>query len=159
MSGDLHLHAALLTDCVLTARVGDLRLRPPQLIESYDGKIDATAYGHPCLSQPIDVVSSFPPEVIAGMTPFFEALAPSANVTESEDCRWPSPTDAHIRRLTVLRLWIGLQLNIVRPANVSAKVKLPVVFVSTQLARVAHATADLGKWIHGGAFVQGSNAM
>ncbi|RDX42819.1 carotenoid ester lipase precursor [Lentinus brumalis] len=101
--------------------VGDLRLRPPQLIESYDGKIDATAYGHPCLSQPIDVVSSFPPEVIAGMTPFFEALAPSANVTESEDC---------------------LQLNIVRPANVSANVKLPVVF-----------------WIHGGAFVQGSNAI
>ncbi|KAI0699616.1 alpha beta-hydrolase [Cerioporus squamosus] len=101
--------------------VGDLRFQSPELIESYDGALDATAYGHPCFSQPLDMSKTFPPEVVEAMRPLFEGMTRSANVTESEDC---------------------LHLNIVRPANVSADAKLPVVF-----------------WIHGGGFVQGSNAI
>ncbi|RPD68932.1 carotenoid ester lipase precursor [Lentinus tigrinus ALCF2SS1-7] len=87
--------------------VGDLRLRLPQVIESYKGTLDATAYGHPCLSQPLDITATFPPEVMEGLKPLFEVMGLSANVTESEDC---------------------LHLNIVRPANVSTEAKLPVIF-------------------------------
>ncbi|KAI0709642.1 alpha beta-hydrolase [Cerioporus squamosus] len=101
--------------------IGDLRLNMPQRIKSYDGIINATTYGHPCLQQAMNIFGGFPPEVLQGLQPLFEALSPSANVTESEDC---------------------LNLNIVRPANVSADAKLPVVV-----------------WLYGGAFTTGSNLM
>ena len=66
--------------------IGDLRLRAPQILESYDGAVQATTYGHPCLSQPLDLVPGFPPEVAQQLKPLFEVLRLSANVTESEDC-------------------------------------------------------------------------
>ncbi|KAI0699618.1 carotenoid ester lipase precursor [Cerioporus squamosus] len=101
--------------------VGDLRLSLPQGIESYKGTLNATTYRHQCLQQAWNMVADIPPEVLEGLQPLFDAMSLSANVTESEDC---------------------LHLNIIRPANVSAEARLPVVF-----------------WIHGGAFVQGSNAV
>ncbi|KAI0699617.1 carotenoid ester lipase precursor [Cerioporus squamosus] len=101
--------------------IGDLRLNLPQRIESYHGTINATTYGHPCLQQALNVLAGFPPEVLQGLKPLQDALSLGANVTESEDC---------------------LNVNIVRPANISADAKLPVVL-----------------WIYGGGFVQGSNAL
>ncbi|KAI0699615.1 carotenoid ester lipase precursor [Cerioporus squamosus] len=101
--------------------VGDLRLRLPRLIENYHGTLNATTYGHPCLQQAADTLAEFPPEVLQALEPFIAASSATANVTESEDC---------------------LYLNVVRPANVSADAKLPVLF-----------------WIYGGSFTDGSNAM
>ncbi|TFK88161.1 alpha beta-hydrolase [Polyporus arcularius HHB13444] len=87
--------------------IGDLRLSFPQRIESYHGTVNATAYGHPCLQQALNLFGSFPPEVLQGLKPLQEAMALSGNVTESEDC---------------------LNLNVVRPTKISADAMLPVVF-------------------------------
>ncbi|RPD58717.1 alpha beta-hydrolase [Lentinus tigrinus ALCF2SS1-7] len=101
--------------------VGNLRLSLPQMIGSYNGTLDATMYGHPCIQSGLNMFAGFPPEVMQGLEPLADALTVSANVSESEDC---------------------LNLNIVRPANVSADAKLPVVV-----------------WMYGGGFVSGSNAI
>ena len=108
----------------------------PQLIESYDGTVNATTYGHPCLSQPMELVPTIPPEVMAGLLPFFQAMGLSADVTESEDCTLHGDTASLLfTPLTSKLSRTGLNLNIVRPANVSADAKLPVLFVSLYLSQ------------------------
>ncbi|RPD58746.1 carotenoid ester lipase precursor [Lentinus tigrinus ALCF2SS1-7] len=87
--------------------VGDLRLRLPQLIESYNGTLNATTYGHPCLQQALNTLAEFPTEVLKALEPLLASSSGMANVTESEDC---------------------LYLNIFRPANMSPYAKLPVLF-------------------------------
>ncbi|RPD58744.1 carotenoid ester lipase precursor [Lentinus tigrinus ALCF2SS1-7] len=101
--------------------VGDLRLNLPQMIETYNGTLDATMYGHPCIQSGLDMLAGFLPEVLEGLEPLADVLSVNANVSESEDC---------------------LNLNIVRPANIPADAKLPVVV-----------------WMYGGGFVSGSNAI
>ncbi|RPD58718.1 carotenoid ester lipase precursor [Lentinus tigrinus ALCF2SS1-7] len=101
--------------------VGDLRLRPPQLLSSYNGTINATAFGDQCYQQSSSSTTYIPPEIVAGLVSMSAFLSPNLDVPYSEDC---------------------LNLNIVRPANISADAQLPVLF-----------------WIYGGGFAGGSNAM
>ncbi|RPD69259.1 carotenoid ester lipase precursor [Lentinus tigrinus ALCF2SS1-7] len=104
--------------------VGDLRLRLPQLIESYHGTIDATSLGNQCLQQAATVPADLPLEILEGALPLLAKFGVSnPDVIQSEDC---------------------LSINIIRPANTSAHAKLPVLFT---------------RWIYGGGFTDGSNAM
>ncbi|TFK91448.1 carotenoid ester lipase precursor [Polyporus arcularius HHB13444] len=100
--------------------VGDLRFRLPRLIDSYHGTVNATAFGNQCIQQGAATLSNVPPEILEAVMPFLGKFAPDPTVPQSEDC---------------------LNLNIYRPANVSADAKLPVLF-----------------WIYGGGFAVGSNA-
>ncbi|RDX42816.1 carotenoid ester lipase precursor [Lentinus brumalis] len=101
--------------------IGDLRLRLPQLRDSYSGTVNATTFGDQCFQQtvPVDFVA-LPPAVLLGALQLSAILAQNEDVPHSEDC---------------------LNLNIIRPANVSADAQLPVLF-----------------WIYGGGFSGGSNA-
>ncbi|RDX41370.1 alpha/beta-hydrolase [Lentinus brumalis] len=101
--------------------VGDLRLRLPQLLESYNGTINASAYGHMCLQQLSSSQPVLPAEVADSLGPLLAQFAQDSDATQSEDC---------------------LNLNIIRPANISGNAKLPVLF-----------------WIYGGGFADGSNSM
>ncbi|KAI0699611.1 carotenoid ester lipase precursor [Cerioporus squamosus] len=101
--------------------VGDLRLRLPKVIESYNGTINATAYGNQCFQQGATLSLDIPSEILEGLQTIATVFSPNLDTPESEDC---------------------LNVNVVRPANVSRHEKLPVLF-----------------WIYGGAFTGGSNAM
>ncbi|TFK88169.1 carotenoid ester lipase precursor [Polyporus arcularius HHB13444] len=101
--------------------VGDLRLRLPQLLDSYNGTIDATALGNQCIQQALTLPPNVPPDALQGALPLFVLFSPNPDVTQSEDC---------------------LNINVIRPANISPHAKLPVLF-----------------WIYGGAYADGSNAM
>ncbi|KAI0690024.1 carotenoid ester lipase precursor [Cerioporus squamosus] len=103
------------------APVGDLRLRLPQLIDSYNGTIDATAFGNQCIQQAAPLGPNIPSEVLEGLQTLGTVFDTNVDVPQSEDC---------------------LNLNIIRPAEVSPHEKLPVLF-----------------WMYGGAFADGSNAM
>ncbi|KAI0699612.1 carotenoid ester lipase precursor [Cerioporus squamosus] len=101
--------------------IGDLRLRLPQLIDSYNGTLNATVLGNQCIQQALVVPPNLPQEVLEDIAPLLTTFGVAPNVTQSEDC---------------------LNLNVIRPANVSADAKLPVLF-----------------WIYGGGFATGSNAF
>ncbi|RPD58528.1 carotenoid ester lipase [Lentinus tigrinus ALCF2SS1-7] len=101
--------------------VGDLRLRLPQLLSSYSGTVNATTFGDQCYQQSTSSTTYVPPQIVAGLASMNALFAANLNVPYSEDC---------------------LNLNIVRPANISADAELPVLF-----------------WIYGGGFAGGSNAM
>ncbi|RPD58759.1 carotenoid ester lipase precursor [Lentinus tigrinus ALCF2SS1-7] len=101
--------------------VGDLRFRLPQLIDSYNGTINATSLGNQCFQQTKTLPTGAPPEVLRNALPLVSFFTANPNVTQSEDC---------------------LHVNVIRPADVHANAKLPVLF-----------------WIHGGGFADGSNAM
>ncbi|RPD58743.1 alpha beta-hydrolase [Lentinus tigrinus ALCF2SS1-7] len=101
--------------------VGDLRLRLPQLIDSYNGTINATVYGNQCFQQVSSSQPDLPAEVAQSLSPLLATFSGNADVGQSEDC---------------------LNLNIIRPANVSTDAKLPVLF-----------------WIYGGGFADGSNSI
>ncbi|TFK85029.1 carotenoid ester lipase precursor [Polyporus arcularius HHB13444] len=101
--------------------IGDLRLRLPQLLSSYNGTLDATNSKDQCVQQALVSPPDLPPQVLQDIGPLFTFFGVDPSVRQSEDC---------------------LHLNIVRPANVSADAKLPVLF-----------------WIYGGGFVTGYNAV
>ncbi|KAI0699614.1 carotenoid ester lipase precursor [Cerioporus squamosus] len=105
--------------------LGELRLRLPQLLDSYNGTVDATSFGNQCFQQSSPLPSNIPPEIVLGVLALSPLLSQNGSVPQSEDC---------------------LNLNIIRPANVSADAKLPVLFYYV-------------KWIYGGGFSGGSNAM
>ncbi len=67
-------------------RVADLRLRLPQLLESYNGTIDATALGNQCIQQALTLPPNVPPDALQGALPLFILFSPNPNVTQSEDC-------------------------------------------------------------------------
>lgn len=113
--------------------VGELRLRLPRLIESYDeDMLNATTYGHPCLQQALNTGPEFPPEVIEALEPLLVSSSATANVTESEDCERHLYVSMHDCVLTSAAPMSGsgLYLNVFRPANMSAHARLPVLFVS-----------------------------
>ncbi|KAI0794098.1 carotenoid ester lipase precursor [Fomes fomentarius] len=101
--------------------VGDLRLRLPQLLTSYSGTVNATTLGAQCVQQALTFPSGVPNQLLADVMPFVSAFGGNPNVPQNEDC---------------------LFLNVIRPANVPANAKLPVLV-----------------WIYGGAFAFGSNAV
>lgn len=61
-------------------------MRLPRLIESYDGTLDATTYGHLCLQQALNTLAEFPPKVIEALEPLLVSTSALANVTESKHC-------------------------------------------------------------------------
>ena len=70
--------------------VGDLRLQLPQLLTSYNGSINATAFGNQCVQQTLNFPSGVPNELLADITPFVSAFGGNPNVAQSEDCECPS---------------------------------------------------------------------
>ncbi|RPD58749.1 carotenoid ester lipase precursor [Lentinus tigrinus ALCF2SS1-6] len=103
-------------------RVNDLRLRLPEPIERYTGILDATTFGNQCIQEEWQLPQGLPDEVSELVRPILARISQSVpNVTESEDC---------------------LNINVVRPTNVSKDAKLPVLV-----------------WIYGGGFTYGSNAV
>ena len=72
-------------------RVGDLRLRAPQLLTSYSGTINATAFGNQCVQQTLTFPSNVPVELLEDVTPFVSAFGGNPDVTQSEDCEFTSP--------------------------------------------------------------------
>ncbi|KAF8971835.1 carotenoid ester lipase [Flammula alnicola] len=102
--------------------VGDLRFTLPQALTSYNGWINATSYGASCPQQTAPSPLSLS-DIFNISFPFFaeQNRTNSTNSTstpESEDC---------------------LTINVIKPSNVSADAKLPVVV-----------------WIFGGGFERGS---
>ncbi|KAI0688202.1 carotenoid ester lipase precursor [Cerioporus squamosus] len=119
--------------------VGELRLRLPQLLESYNGTLDATTYGNQCLQQVSSSQPNLPAEVAQSLAPLLATFSQSANVTQSEDCVCSQCRSVDWNADSIPG---SLNLNIVRPANVSADAKLPVLF-----------------WIYGGGYSVGSNSV
>ncbi|KAI0681827.1 carotenoid ester lipase precursor [Earliella scabrosa] len=99
----------------------ELRLALPKLLASYNRTINATTFGNQCIQQPLLLEPNVPPELLQDVAPLVSAFTSNPDVPQSEDC---------------------LNLNVIRPANISAETKLPVLF-----------------WIHGGGFALGSNAI
>ncbi|KIJ66167.1 hypothetical protein HYDPIDRAFT_87569 [Hydnomerulius pinastri MD-312] len=99
--------------------VGDLRFRLPVHPNNFTGVQQATKFGNACPQQvTLAPNASFPDSpALEGAPQVIAQLMPTSNTTQSEDC---------------------LYLNVVRPANISADAKLPVVV-----------------WIYGGAFETG----
>ena len=66
--------------------VGNLRLQLPQLVESYNGTLNATAFGNQCFQEAAATLENVPPEVLEGLAPALSLLGQTSNVTQSEDC-------------------------------------------------------------------------
>ncbi|PPR02347.1 hypothetical protein CVT24_011691 [Panaeolus cyanescens] len=102
--------------------VGDLRFRLPQPLPPYNGTINATSYGAMCPQQ----AAPFPiglPDFLNFTDPLLRHIF-QHNGTEKDDP--PESEDC-------------LTINVIKPANVSADAKLPVI-----------------AWIFGGGFERGS---
>ena len=110
--------------------MGNLRLRLPRLISSYNGTINATSFGNQCYQQAAPLGPNIPPEVLQGLSVLGTVFDTNLDVPQSEDCEdlcrssvvslsVESPTAPHT----------GLNLNVIRPANVPRDAKLPVLFV------------------------------
>ncbi|KAI0793611.1 carotenoid ester lipase precursor [Fomes fomentarius] len=87
--------------------VGNLRLRLPELLTSYNGTVNATTFGNQCIQQesfPLDG----PQELLQDVETYVSATGSGGDfgVPHSEDC---------------------LYLNVIRPANISAGANLPVL--------------------------------
>ncbi|KAI0793612.1 carotenoid ester lipase precursor [Fomes fomentarius] len=87
--------------------VGNLRLRLPELLTSYNGTVNATAFGNQCIQQP-PLPLDAPQELLQDVITFISEAGSGGDfgVPHSEDC---------------------LYLNVIRPANISAGANLPVL--------------------------------
>ncbi len=78
-------------DCAMltvTHSVGDLRLRLPQLIDSYSGTVDATMFGNQCIQQTFAMgdPSKLPAELLQDLASYLGRFAIHPDVPQSEDC-------------------------------------------------------------------------
>jgi acetylcholinesterase len=105
-----------------TDRVGNLRFRLPEPLDSYTGKHNATAYGLSCPQQAtaLSFLSGLPEETLEALSIIFGA---GVTLADGEDCE------------VLYALWrailtiVGLTLNVIAPDNVGPRSKLPVVVV------------------------------
>ena len=70
--------------------MGDLRLRLPKPIESYNGTIDATQPATQCIQLTPTIRTDAPPELLQDMMAYAGALAASDGIPQSEDCACPA---------------------------------------------------------------------
>ncbi|KIM47457.1 hypothetical protein M413DRAFT_62494 [Hebeloma cylindrosporum] len=101
--------------------VGNLRFSLPQAVTSYNGSLNGTSYGASCPQQAVKFPVSLSGDFRLAYPLIHRILSNSSNTTtipESEDC---------------------LTINVIKPANVSADAKLPVLV-----------------WIFGGGFERGN---
>ncbi len=66
--------------------IGDLRLQLPQLINAYNGTLNATVFGNQCVQQALVPPPDLPPDVLQDIVPLLTLFSPNPNVTQSEDC-------------------------------------------------------------------------
>ena len=117
-------------DCMY--RIGDLRLRLPKPIQSYNGTIDATQVGPKCIQLMTPLRTDMPAELLRDVVAALTVLASEDTQPESEDCAYfdlifESHTTGVYSRLNVV---LGLNLNVVVPAGAAPDAKLPVLVVS-----------------------------
>lgn len=98
--------------------VGDLRFRLPKLISSYSGLISAKSYGSSCFQQ--ETKLPYLTGLTADVVDFFVNTVLESDKTSGEDC---------------------LFINVITPADVTPRSKLPVVV-----------------WIYGGGFEFGTSS-
>ena len=67
-------------------RIGDLRLRLPKPIQSYNGTIDATQVGPQCMQLMPPLREDMPSELLRDVVAALTALSSVDTQPESEDC-------------------------------------------------------------------------
>ena len=68
--------------------MGNLRLRLPRLISSYNGTINATSFGNQCYQQAAPLGPNIPPEVLQGLSVLGTVFDTNLDVPQSEDCEY-----------------------------------------------------------------------
>ena len=70
--------------------VGDLRLRLPRLIDSYDGTVNATTFGNQCIQQQASGSGpDLPPDILETLASYSARFSVDLSVPQSEDCEYP----------------------------------------------------------------------
>ena len=67
-------------------RIGDLRLRLPKPIRSYNGTVDATQVGPQCMQLMPPLRTDMPAELLRDVVAGLTALSSEDTQPESEDC-------------------------------------------------------------------------
>ncbi|KAF8261992.1 carotenoid ester lipase precursor [Lactarius quietus] len=117
--------------------VGDLRFRLPQALGPYDGKYNATVFGLSCPQQTSSssvLLNGLPNATLE----YLEAIS-TATPSVGEDCEVVIEWLRSTRRI-MLKIDVGLTVNVIAPANATPRSKLPVVV-----------------WIYGGGFEDGAS--
>ena len=108
-----------------TDRVGNLRFRLPEQLDPYTGQYNATAYGLSCPQQATALSESILSELPEGTLEALESVLGTESPADGEDCEQALATMWR----EILTIDVGLNLNVIAPANVSPGTKLPVVVV------------------------------
>jgi acetylcholinesterase len=119
----------------LVISVGPLRFSLPQALASYNGSINGTAYGASCMQQsapfPVSLRDIFGGKSIPSI-PFMNG-GNKTNSTDaqpqSEDCETFFCLVGGFGCRVADEVLVGLTINVIKPANVSADSNLPVVVV------------------------------
>ena len=115
---------------LVVRRVGPLRLRLPQPIESYNGSIDATGPARQCLQLNPSIREDMPPEMLKDLRVFVDAFSGGAELPQGEDCMSCIGCDTG-RSTQCSPIRVGLTINVQVPEGTRPGDKLPVIAVST----------------------------
>ena len=105
-------------------------MRVPQPVAPYMGTVNASAFGNQCIQQSFSNLT-FPSDVPAPVGQYLAAFVAPALVPQSEDCMYLFS----LPKLKFIgELGIGLNLNVIVPANATKDSKLPVAVVSVGIS-------------------------